>query len=338
MKTIAFFNNKGGVDKTSLVYHLAWMYADLGLNVVAADLDPQANLTSMFVEDERLEALCTDDGHKQTIYGAFQPLLEGTGDVAVPHVEDVSPGLSLVAGDLTLSAAEDELSGQWPDCLDRKPRAFRVLSGMWRILLAAGKRVGADLVLIDVGPNLGALNRAALIAAEYVVIPLAPDLYSLQGLRNLGPTLRRWRSEWQERLERQPDTLADLPMPGGQMQPAGYVVLQHAVRLDRPMQAYGRWMARIPEEYRRSVLNETVSDTATIDTDLSCIATLKHYRSLMPLAQEARKPIFFLKPADGAIGGHMAAVQDGYRDFRDLAKRIAERCGVAMPQSAGDHP
>jgi cellulose biosynthesis protein BcsQ len=40
---IAFFNNKGGVGKTSLVYHLAWMYRDLGLNVLAADLDPQAN-------------------------------------------------------------------------------------------------------------------------------------------------------------------------------------------------------------------------------------------------------------------------------------------------------
>lgn len=38
MKTIAFFNNKGGVGQTSLVYHLAWMYADLGVSVVAADL------------------------------------------------------------------------------------------------------------------------------------------------------------------------------------------------------------------------------------------------------------------------------------------------------------
>ena len=331
MKTIAFFNNKGGVGKTSLVYHLAWMYADLGLNVVAADLDPQANLTSMFLEDERLEALWTDGDHKQTIYGAFQPLLEGTGDVAVPHVENAAPGLSLVAGDLALSAAEDELSGQWPDCLDRKPRAFRVLSGMWRILMAAGKRVGADLVLIDVAPNLGALNRAALVAAEEVVIPLAPDLYSLQGRRNLGPTLRRWQREWTERLERRPDGLADLPMPGGQMRPAGYVVLQHAVRLDRPVHAYGRWMARIPQQYRRSVLDETDSGTSAIDTDPNSIATLKHYRSLMPLAQEARKPMFSLKPADGAIGGHMAAVQDCCRDFRDLARRIAERCGIAMP-------
>jgi len=86
MKTIAFFNNKGGVGKTSLVYHLAWMYAELGLSVVAADLDPQANLTSMFVEDDRLETLWPDGDHPQTLFGAVQPLLEGTGDIAPPHV------------------------------------------------------------------------------------------------------------------------------------------------------------------------------------------------------------------------------------------------------------
>lgn len=331
MKTIAFFNNKGGVGKTSLVYHLAWMYADLGLNVIAADLDPQANLTSMFLDDGRLEEIWADDDHQGTIYGAFQPLLEGTGDVAAPHTEEVSPGLGLVVGDLALSAAEDELSSQWPDCLDRKPRAFRVLSGLWRILMAAGENAAADLVLIDVGPNLGALNRAALVAAKDVVIPLAPDLYSLQGLRNLGPTLRRWRGEWAERLSRRPDAIGSLALPGGEMRPTGYVVLQHAVRLDRPVKAYGRWMARIPQWYRASVLDERAPGKATIDTDPHCLAALKHYRSLMPLAQEARKPMFFLKPADGAIGGHMVAVQDCYRDFRHLAGRIADRCGMAMP-------
>lgn len=49
---ITFFNNKGGVGKTSLVYHLAWMLADLGHRVVAADLDLQANLTAAFVDEE----------------------------------------------------------------------------------------------------------------------------------------------------------------------------------------------------------------------------------------------------------------------------------------------
>jgi chromosome partitioning protein len=51
----------------------------------------------------------------------------------------------------------------------------------------------------------------------------------------------------------------------------------------------------------------------------------------MPLAQEARKPMFHLKPADGAIGAHVQAVQGAYQDFEELAREIAKRTGVALP-------
>lgn len=328
MKSIAVFNNKGGVGKTSLVYHLAWMYEKLGYDVVVADLDPQANLTAMFLSDDDLEALW-DDGSK-TIHAALRPLLSGTGDVTMPHLVTPAPGISLVAGDMLLSGAEDELSSQWPDCLDRKERAFRVLSAIWRALRLAAEDTEAHFVLLDVGPNLGALNRAALVAADHVVVPVAPDLYSLQGLRNLGPTLYKWRREWKDRLERNP--LETPPMPLGAMKPVGYVVLQHAVRLDRPVQAYARWMERIPRAYRQHVLwKPGPMATRPTTEDKHCLATLKHFRSLMPLAQEARKPMFSLKPADGAIGGHARAVSDCYRDFKNLAVEIARRCDVPEP-------
>lgn len=329
MKTVAFFNNKGGVGKTSLVYHLARMYADLGLNVVAADLDPQANLTGMFLDEERVETLWAEKGERKTVYGSLTPLLEGTGDIAPPYVLEAAPGVSLLVGDLSLSSAEEELSAQWPQCLDRKPRAFRVLSALWRILDAAAERSAAPLVLVDVGPNLGALNRAALVAADRVVVPLAPDLYSLQGLKNLGPTLRRWRGEWRDRRERNP--VADLRISKGAMEPIGYIVLQHAERLDRPVQAYARWMDRIPGVYRRAIAGETTPDGAAVGEDENCLATLKHFRSLMPLAQDARKPMFFLKAGDGARGGHMKNVKKCYDDFAQLARIIAERCGVSLP-------
>lgn len=326
MKTVAFFNNKGGVGKTTLVYHLAWMYADLGVNVVAADLDPQANLTSMFLSESEIELLWPDSGDRGTIFGSLVPLIEGYGDIAPPRLLEPTSGLSLVAGDLALAEAEDALSSQWPGCLDRKPRAFRVLSALWRILCLAANRSGAELVLIDVGPNLGAFNRAALVAADHVVVPLAPDLYSLQGLRNLGPKLISWREEWAERRDRNP--VHDLDLPNGDMRPAGYVVMQHAVRLDRPVKAYAKWMERIPHQYHGEVLTEPLDDRVTIETDSHCLAALKHLGTLMPFAQEARKPMFALKPADGAIGGHVYAVQDCYRDFKSLALAVAERVGI----------
>jgi chromosome partitioning protein len=84
--------------------------------------------------------------------------------------------------------------------MDGDEAAFRTLSAFHRIATRARRAaLEPKLVLIDVGPNLGAINRAALLAADFVVTPLAPDLFSIQGLRNLGPTLEGWRHSWQDR-------------------------------------------------------------------------------------------------------------------------------------------
>jgi hypothetical protein len=179
-----------------------------------------------------------------------------------------------------------------------------------------------------VGPSLGAINRSALIATDYLVVPLGADLFSLQGLRNLGPTLRRWRSEWRRRLDNWQNS--DFGLPGGSMSPLGYVVQQHSVRLSRPVAAYDRWVRRIPAEYARSVLGSSVvADGGDPLADGNRVATMKHYRSLIPLGQDARKPIFKLTGADGAIGSHSVAAHDAYADFRVLSQEILRRMAQA---------
>jgi hypothetical protein len=87
-------------------------------------------------------------------------------------------------------------------------------------------------------------------------------------------------------------------------------------------------MARIPSTYLEAVLDTPGTTSATIDNDPHCIAKLRDYRSLMPLAQEARKPLFFLKPADGALGAHTYAVTNAYKDFRIVAEKIAKKAGI----------
>jgi hypothetical protein len=109
------------------------------------------------------------------------------------------------------------------------------------------------------------------------------------------------------------------------------MVLRHSIRLDRPVKAFDRWIARIPPTYRKSVLDEPNGTLVTIDNDPNCIAKLKDYRSLMPLAQEARKPMFFLKPADGALGAHANAVASAFQDFLLVARQIAKRTGIKAP-------
>jgi len=327
---LTFFNNKGGVGKTSLVYHVSWMLEGMGRTVVAVDLDAQANLTAAFLDEDRLESLWEENGGATTVYRALLPLTR-VGDILPPRVESIADQLHLVPGDVALATFEDTLSDAWARSLGDDPyRHFRILSAFWQVAQMAAEEVGAELILVDVGPNLGAINRSAIIASDYVVIPLGADLFSLQGLKNLGPKLNEWRGGWRKRLDNWSASHAEppLPLPEGGMAPLGYVVQQHGVRLSRPVKAYDRWVNRMPAVYHEAVLESTTTAAAPAQ-DPECLATLKHYRSLVPMGQEARKPIFRLTSADGAIGGHGQAVQDAYRDYRSLTETLLARMEAA---------
>ena len=114
------------------------------------------------------------------------------------------------------------------------------------------------------------------------------------------------------------------------MEPVGYIVMRHSVLAGRPARAYSRWIARMPAQYREYVLNKHDGRTNEVASDPNCLAQLKDYRSLMPMAQEVRKPMFLLRPADGAFGGHQQAVQNCYADFKMLTLKIMKRCGVPI--------
>jgi cellulose biosynthesis protein BcsQ len=337
-KIIAFFNNKGGVGKTSLVYHLAWMYQDLGLRVVAADLDPQANLTAAFLDDDRLEQIWLGHSEAKTVFDCVQPLLKGIGDIDDPHLEYVqeSEKLALLVGDLALSGFEYELSAQWTNCLGGggQERAFQVISAFWRILQQTAIKHKANVILMDLGPNLGAINRAALIAADYIVIPMILDLVSYQALQNIGYPLQSWKKDWKELLsQNRENSLSSLSLPQGNLEPIGYIVSQLSMRLDSSAQiTYNRLINEIPKIYQGFVLNQPVENNISIEDDPNCLALLKNYQSLMPMAQEAHKPMFHLKPADGAIGAHTKVVRNVYDDFKKLAYKIAERTQINIPE------
>lgn len=326
---IAFFNNTGGVGKTSLVFHIAHMLAELDFRIVAADLDPQGNLSAAFLTEQRLEEIWPEEASLPTIYGAIDPIRRGIGDIRPPLLEPINEYLALIPGDMGLSNFEDDLSQVWPKCLDRDERSFRVMSAFWRVLQSGADTHGADVVLVDLGPNLGAINRAALIAADGVVVPLGPDLFSIQGLRNFGPRLHAWRSEWQERLLKNP--AADLALPSGKIEPLGYIVMLHGERQRYPVKSYRKWIDKIPHAYNTYVKDIVDPPSIAVESDVNCLAMLKHFRSLMPMAQEARKPIFHLKPGDGALGAHIAAVREAYDKFKQLTLEIVHRANIERP-------
>lgn len=323
MKTIAFFNNKGGVGKTTLVYHFCYMLSELGHRCLAVDLDPQANLTSMFLNDEQLFEVYENENERPTIVASIKPLDKGIGDIKPATIHFVSDRIGLLAGDLELSMFEDKLSENWGKCIDGDEAAFRIISSFYRIIKEAGSRMQAEYCVIDIGPNFGAINRATLIAADFVVVPMAADLFSLQGLKNLGSRLDKWKTEWTKRRSENPEP--ELELPTAAILPLGYVVMQHGIKESRPVKSYMRWANRIPKVFVETVLKEEYEEEISIEEDSNCLSLLKHYHSLIPMAMEARKPIFLLKPADGAIGAHMGAVKNSYDDFVILTDKIIRK-------------
>lgn len=334
---VTFFNNKGGVGKTSLVYHLAWMFAKQGRTVIAADLDPQANLTSAFLTEETIEQLWSSENTAKTIFQAVNPLQE-VKDLLLPELQEIEPHLFLLPGDMALSGFEDALSSEWPDSMNSRNlyRPLRILTAFWHIIQNAARGKNADLILMDIGPNLGAINRSALLATDYVIIPLGADLFSLQGLKNLGPTLRNWRKDWGKRRSNWDESLdrnkyPEFALPAGKMEVLGYLIQQHGERMDRPVKAYQRWSERVPKIYRESINEDFTSENIpTLEKDNFCMAMVRHYRSLIPMGQEKRKPIFSLTSADGAIGSHAEAVRSAFKHFEELAQKIGTKVGVPI--------
>lgn len=304
MKTVGFFSSRSGVGATTLIYHLAWMYQELGIKTLVMDLDSQADLTTALLPQEDVLDLLTRGG--PTIYGMLE---EGGG--CEPQVQRIGEFLALLPGDPNLVILEESFAWAWifrNDSMEG-PTANKLTTNFSRLARQAAEMEEAQLVLIDAGAGLNAIQRAAFLACDAVIVPLRLDPISLFGIPSLGLSLRNWRSKWKGQTGSR------------EMEDLGYVILQDST-------SSGQRLA--PPLYHPAFLG-TPEGSPAPKPDPYHLGTVKRYPSLLPLSHDARKPMFLLKPADGAIGSHVAAVRDCYRDFKQLALRIASACGITVP-------
>lgn len=211
---IALYNHKGGVGKTTLTANIAAALGELGKRVLLVDADPQANLTSYFIESNVVDALLDDSDSPTgaTIWTVVSPLVSGDGDVKYvkPH-ETAQKNVWLVPGDIRLAEFEEFLHGAWTECFQRKLRGYKGVNGLAHYVDKAAKAIKADYVFYDAGPNIGALNRALLLDSDYFVVPVACDLFSTRALKTLGHTLAVWVQQWQTIKQLAPDGVALIP-------------------------------------------------------------------------------------------------------------------------------
>lgn len=158
-KIIAIANHKGGVGKTTTVASMGVALSLKGYNVLLIDLDPQTNLSSMFLSDEALAGLSV------TMYEAL------TQGESLP-MERVKEGVTLSPASLDLALAEIELTG--------KRTGGTILAQ--KIAPIAGN---FDYILIDCPPSLGILTTNAFYCADEVYIPLTAEALPLRGVTSL---------------------------------------------------------------------------------------------------------------------------------------------------------
>jgi chromosome partitioning protein len=253
------------------------MYKELGYRVLAADLDPQADLSLMFLGEDRLEELWQQ---QNTIFASIAPLQREFNVLSDPYLEIVEDRLALLTGDIELFQIESNLTESWITGIydvednQRQKLAFQFISVFQKILQQAAIAHEADIILIDLASNFSAINHAALIAADYIIIPLTLDFFAAKALTHLGTTLQNWRSQWQEIQDN-----LDIELPLAKMELAGYIIRQHPVRFDRPVRNYQSLLTVIPKSYQKAVLNNPEIYNISITDDSNCLGWLKYYAS-----------------------------------------------------------
>lgn len=218
VKIITVFNNKGGVGKTTLTFHAAHALAELGKKVLLVDLDPQCNLTIYSLsmeniadiwapEDAYIEDFASSarDGAQyesmrataRSVHFCLKPTEDGTADLpSLPPPVVVGQNLHLLPGRLTLHMFEAKVGERWSGVYTGDPLAIRTTTRIRSLALEYAEMHHYDFVILDTSPSLGALNRTILSLADAFIIPGAPDLFSLYGIRNIGSALSVWKKQF----------------------------------------------------------------------------------------------------------------------------------------------
>lgn len=175
-KTVAIFNQKGGVGKTTTCVNMAAALGAKGKKTLLIDVDPQGNSTSGVGIDK-----------SEVQYSTYDMLIDNVSARAI-LIETPFKNLSILPANMNLAGAELELA----ENDDRN----RVLKKAIATLV-----MEFDYIIIDCPPSLGLLSLNALVAADTVIVPLQCEYYALEGLSQLVSTVRTVKQHYNEHLE-----------------------------------------------------------------------------------------------------------------------------------------
>lgn len=218
MKIIAIANQKGGVGKTATSVNLAAGLASKGYKTLLVDLDSQRNATNTMLSPEQITTTLADvlvgDGKRDTIENAIY--------------ETPIDKLDMIPSHIRLAKIE----------------RFIELEEQFRLKDGLNNLSDYDIVILDCPPTLGMTLTQALLAAHYVIVPIAGDYYSHEGVIDLNESLQKARRG------------------NDQLQILGYLM----TRYDSRMRVAKESLALMNDKYGDSAFQTVIRELAAIKT------------------------------------------------------------------------
>ncbi len=345
---IAFFNHKGGVSKTTSVFHIGWMLASLGKTVVLVDCDPQCNLTGLLLDYDHSEEYPFESKNdvlniRDGLAPAFEARPVPLRPVQLQKVPAVER-LYILPGHVGLAEYESQLSiahelSASLSALQNIPGSLR-----WLIDLTAAS-VDADFVLVDMSPSLGALNQNLFTTSDAFIIPMAPDFFSAMALRSLARVLPKWYA-WSTRASEQEILInSAYPWPSKTPKYVGSIVQNYRTRARdgkeaAPTRAYQKWFDALltvktdillPSLANSGLLlaQKTYVDAQSPPNEF--LVEVPDFNSLIAISQQISKPVFSLTKDDIKNSGSVAQNQlESVLSFATIYRIAAEKISAIL--------
>jgi cellulose biosynthesis protein BcsQ len=328
MHSIVFFNNKGGVGKTTLLCNVAgYLALRLRKRVLVVDADPQCNATQNLFPDEAIDKIYKKGSF--TIESVVKPLSLGKGySDEIKPLHSAAFGVDVIPGDPKLALTEDLLATDWGQAVAGNVRGLRTTL-LFRHLLSFCTEY--DYVIFDVGPSLGAINRSVLLANDFFVTPMSTDIFSLKALDNISLSLAKWKKQFEGAIENSEDLEeVGLDELSWKLTFLGYVTQQYTAKKDatgqpRAVRAFDQIMKKVPGTVKKEIIDKLQPTKRRADYSLGSIPTL---HSLIPLSQTSRRPIFALRAVDGVVGAHFTKVSEFDVTISGIVQHLLKNIGT----------
>ncbi|MFA6526552.1 MAG: AAA family ATPase [Candidatus Buchananbacteria bacterium] len=326
-KKVLFANNKGGVGKTTLSFNCAMSFAKKGYRTVLADLDPQCNLSRLALGDDYYEKTLFSAAEKD-IYDVLKGVIEGGSDIDlnVPFipVANSSGNLSLLKGSVNFSLYENLLVSAFGQAAAGQQLGYFQTSAIDRFLRERGMRDEIDIFVIDTSPSLSLLNQVIFLGADYFVVPMMPDAFSVQGIENLGVILEKWKQTWKVTGKAlSGDTESKFVLAGDSLF-IGYIVNSYNVYGKQPIKDHRRWIEEIPAKVKK-YLSEKHGRNGLVERSWKePLAEVQDYGRIPAKCQEIGVAIFDLDPAlvDDVHLGTKDNIDKAKEEFGELSDKI----------------